>query len=125
MSRYSPPEGQIVQAFSFMLDLTPEQSREIARFFGARRLAFNSTIATIAADLEKYRETAETTIPPTFYAMRKRWNAEKRKLCVNAETGEQWWPAISKEVFTNGVKDATDAYWRWQQSRTGKIARQL
>ena len=40
--RYSPPEGQTIQAFTFALDPTDEQSAQISRFFGARRKAFNS-----------------------------------------------------------------------------------
>jgi putative transposase len=120
--RYSPPEGQILQAFSFALDPTCEQLAQIARFFGARRFAFNWTLATITADIEHYRETGESRAAPSFYALRKRWNAEKDTVCVNVDTGEVWWPEISKEVFAKGVRGATDAFWRWQQSRAGKIA---
>jgi putative transposase len=86
--RYSPSEGQVIQAFTFALDPTPEQSAQIARFFGARRKAFNWTLATITADIEHYRETGESATPPSFYSLRKRWNAEKDTVCVNDETGE-------------------------------------
>jgi putative transposase len=54
--------------------------------------------------------------------LRKRWNAEKDTVCVNDETGEVWWPEVSKEVFADGVRGATDAYWRWQKSRAGTIS---
>ena len=40
--RYYPPEGQAIQAFTFALEPTDEQSAQISRFFGARRKAFNS-----------------------------------------------------------------------------------
>ncbi len=119
--RYCPPEGQIVQAFTFALDPTDEQSAQIARFFGARRKAFNWTLEQIRCDLEHYRETGESTTPPSFYSMRKRWNAQKDRVCVNADTGAVWWREVSKEVFADGVRGATDAYWRWQQSRSGTI----
>ncbi|MHB2028499.1 MAG: IS607 family element RNA-guided endonuclease TnpB [Acidimicrobiales bacterium] len=119
--RYSPPEGQIIQAFTFALDPTPEQSAQIARFFGARRKAFNWTLDQIKAELERYRETGESGTPPTFYSLRKRWNAEKDTVCANIETGEVWWPEVSKEVFADGVRGASDAYWRWQKSRAGQI----
>ncbi len=39
--RYSPPDGQIIQAFNFALDPTLEQSATISRFFGVRREACN------------------------------------------------------------------------------------
>ncbi len=119
--RYCPPDGQIIQAFAFALDPTAEQSVQIARFFGARRKSFNWTLAKIKADLEHYRDTGESSTPPSFYALRKRWNAQKDEVCVDAATGEVWWPEVSKEVFADGVRGATDAYWRWQQSRTGVV----
>ncbi len=50
--RYCPPEGHIIQAFTFALDPTPEQAAQIARFFGARRKAFNWTLDQIKTDLE-------------------------------------------------------------------------
>ncbi|HVA70056.1 MAG TPA: IS607 family element RNA-guided endonuclease TnpB [Acidimicrobiales bacterium] len=119
--RYAPPEGHIIQAFTFALDPTDEQSAQIARFFGARRKAFNWTLDQIRCDLEHYRETGESTNAPSFYSLRKRWNAQKDSVCVNPETGEVWWPEVSKEVFADGVRGAADAYWRWQQSRAGTI----
>jgi putative transposase len=119
--KYSAPEGQIIQAFTFALDPTDEQSALIARFFGARRKAFNWTLDQIKGDLEHYRETSESTPPPSFYSLRKRWNAAKSTVCLDHDTGEVWWPEVSKEVFADGVKGATDAYWRWQKSRAGTI----
>jgi len=119
--RYSPPEGQIIQAFTFALDPTPNQRAQISRFFGARRKAFNWTLDQMKADVDRYRETGESGTPPSFYSLRKRWNAEKDTVCVNTETGEIWWSEVSKEVFADGVRGATDAYWRWQQSRAGTI----
>lgn len=120
--RYCPPDGQIIQAFTFALDPTCEQAAQIGRFFGARRFAFNWTLDQIKADLARYRETGESGVAPSFYALRKRWNGEKDAVCVDNETGETWWPEVSKEVFADGVRGATDAYWRWQQSRSGQIA---
>jgi putative transposase len=118
--KYCAPDGQIFQAFTFALDPTPDQAAQIARFFGARRKAFNWALAVITAELESYRETGESSDAPTFYGLRKRWNADKDAICVT-ETGEVWWPEVSKEVFADGVRGATDAYWRWQKSRAGKI----
>ena len=120
--RYYPPDGQIIQAFTFALDPSAEQLVQIARFFGARRFAFNWTLAQIKDDLARYHETGESTPAPSFYALRKRWNGEKDAVCVDNETGDVWWQEVSKEVFADGVRGATDAYWRWQKSRSGQIA---
>ena len=120
--RYCPPEGQIIQALTFALDPTDEQAAKISRFFGARRKAFNWTLDQMKSDLDRYHETGESGTPLSFYSLRKRWNAEKDTVCVNQNTGEVWWPEVSKEVFADGVRGATDAYWRWQKSRSGQIA---
>ena len=123
MSRsYEPPDGSVVQAFSFALDPTSEQAATIARFFGARRKAFNWGLEQIKAGIDHHKATGEETEHPSLYGLRKRWNAEKSSLCVDRETGEVWWPSVSKEVFADGVKGAVDGYWRWQRSKSGKIA---
>ena len=51
-----------------------------------------------------------------------RWNRAKDAECVDAETGQAWWPQISKEAFADGIKGAVDGYWNWQRSRAGKRA---
>jgi transposase len=45
MATFEVPEGWCVQAFRFTLDPTEEQSRSLARHFGARRMAYNWTVA--------------------------------------------------------------------------------
>ncbi len=54
--------------------------------------------------------------------LRKRWNTAKNDECVNAETGQVWWPECSKEAYADGISGAVDAYWNWQRSRAGKRA---
>ncbi|MGA9076901.1 MAG: IS607 family element RNA-guided endonuclease TnpB [Acidimicrobiales bacterium] len=119
--RYEPPDGSVVQAFSFALDPTSEQAATITRFFGARRKASNWTLEQIKAGIDHHKATGEETEHPSLYGLRKRWNAEKSSLCVDRETGEVWWPSVSKEVFADGIKGAVDGYWRWQRSKLGKI----
>lgn len=51
MPRFEVPEGWCVQAFRFTLDPTEDQARSLARHFGARRKAFNWTVATLKADM--------------------------------------------------------------------------
>jgi putative transposase len=120
--KYQPPDGWTLQAFTFAIDPTEDQAAPIARFFGARRKSYNWTLEQITADLAHYQATGETTDAPSFYGLRKRWNAEKSTLCRNENTGEIWWPSVSKEVFADGVKGAVDGYWRWQKSRAGQIS---
>lgn len=122
MARFEVPQGWAVQAFRFTLDPTEEQARALARHFGARRKAYNWTVATLKADIEAWHATGVETATPSSRVLRKRWNTVKNDVCVNAETGAVWWPRCSKEAYADGIAGAVDAYWNWQQSRSGKRA---
>jgi putative transposase len=120
MARFEVPEGWCVQAFRFTLDPTEDQARAMARHFGARRKAYNWAVATLKADIEAWRATGVETAKPSLRVLRKRWNTVKDEVCVNAETGAVWWPECSKEAYADGIGGAVDAYWNWQNSRSGK-----
>ncbi|HWF71304.1 MAG TPA: helix-turn-helix domain-containing protein, partial [Mycobacterium sp.] len=122
MAKFEVPEGWGVQAFRFTLDPTDDQSRMLARHFGARRKAFNWTVAALKADIDAWRGSGVETAKPSLRVLRKRWNTLKDEVCVNAETGQVWWPECSKEAYADGIAGAVDAYWNWQQSRAGKRA---
>jgi putative transposase len=122
MAKFEIPDGWCVQAFCFTLDPTVEQSHSLARHFGARRKAYNWTVAALKADIEQWRATGVQTAKPSLQVLRKRWNTVKADVCVNAETGAVWWPECSKEAYAGGIAGAVDAYWNWQQSRAGARA---
>lgn len=120
MAKFEIPQGWTAQAFGFTLDPTEDQSRLLARHFGARRKAYNWTVATLKADIQAWRATGVETEKPSLPALRKRWNTGKDGVCVNAETGAVWWSECSKEAYASGITGAVDAYWNWQSSRAGK-----
>ncbi|CQD24601.1 putative transposase [Mycobacterium lentiflavum] len=122
MGRFEVPEEWSVQAFRFTLDPTAEQSVALARHFGARRKAYNWTVAALKADIEAWHATRIETAKPSLRVLRKRWNTVKNDVCVNAETDAVWWPECSKEAYADGIAAAVDGYWNWQQSRSGKRA---
>lgn len=122
VARFEIPEGWTAQAFQFTLDPTVEQAACVRRQFGGRRKARNWAVATLKADLAAFHATGVETERPSLAAMRKRWNQVKDTECCNPETGEVWWPEISKEAFADGIKAAVDAYWNWQTSRAGTRA---
>ncbi|AXO21651.1 transposase (plasmid) [Mycobacterium avium subsp. hominissuis] len=122
MARFEVPEGWTVQAFRFTLDPTEDQARALARHFGARRKAFNWTVATLKADIASWHATGVESAKPSFRVMRDRWNQVKDQVCVNADTGQVWWRECSKEAYADGVRGAVDAYWNWQRSRAGTRA---
>jgi putative transposase len=120
MARFEVPDGWTVQAFKFTLDPSEDQARSLARHFGARRKAYNWTVATLKADLEAWHATGVDTAKPSLRVLRKRWNTVKDDVCANAETGTPWWRECSKEAYADGIDGAVDAYWNLQTSRSGK-----
>ncbi len=122
MAKFEVPEGWCVQAFRFTLDPTEDQARSLARHFGARRKAYNWTVATLKADIDAWHTAGTQTAKPSLRVLRKRWNTVKDDVCVNAETGAVWWRECSKEAYADGIAGAVDAYWNWQTSRAGKRA---
>jgi putative transposase len=120
MAKFEIPEGWTVQAFRFTLDPTDDQSRMLARHFGARRKAYNWTVAALKADIVGWHATGIQTAKPSLRVLRKRWNTVKNEVCVNADTGTMWWRKCSKEAYADGIDGAVDAYWNWQNSRSGK-----
>jgi putative transposase len=120
MARFEVPEGWTVQAFKFTLDPTDDQARSLARHFGARRKAYNWTVATLKGDIQAWRETGVETSKPSLRVLRKRWNMVKDEVCVNPETGAVWWRECSKEAYADGIDGGVDAYWNGQTSRSGR-----
>jgi putative transposase len=122
MARFEIPDGWCVQAFRFTLDPTEDQARALARHFGARRKAYNWTVAALKTDIAQWHATGVETEKPSLRVLRKRWNTVKDDVCVNAETGHPWWGECSKEAYADGIAGAVDAYWNWQTSRSGTRA---
>ncbi len=116
MAKFEVPDGWTVQAFRFTLDPTNDQARSLARHFGARRKAYNWTVATLKGDIQAWHANGIETAKPSLRVLRKRWNTVKDEVCVNAETGRVWWPECSKEAYADGIAGAVDAYWNWQSA---------
>ena len=119
MARFEVPDGMVVQAFQFTLDLTGKQASRVRRQFGGRRYAYNWTVRTMKADIAAFHADGAEAPAPSMIGLRKRWNQAKDTECVDAATGEIWWPEVSKEAFADGIAGAVDTYWNWQKSRAG------
>jgi putative transposase len=121
-ARFEVPAGWTVQAFQFALDCSPEQAACVRRQFGGRRYARNWAVRTLIEDLAAHHLTGQVSAKPSLPGLRKRFNQVKDRDCVDAETGQVWWPEISKEAFADGIRAAVEAYWNWQTSRAGTRA---
>lgn len=77
MAKFEIPDGWTVQAFRFTLDPTADQAHLLARHFGARRKAYNWTIATLKADIEAWHADGTESAKPSLRVLRKRWNTVK------------------------------------------------
>ena len=107
-----------MQAFAFALDCSPEQAACVRRQFGGRRYARNWAVRTLKDDLDRYRETGEETEKPSLPGCGNAGTGQGRRV-LDAETGQVWWPEISKEAFADGIKGAVDGYWNWQSPVPG------
>ena len=103
MARFEIPDGMVVQAFRFALDLTPGQEAGVRRQFGGRRYAYSWAVRTMKADLAAFHATGAEARAPLMMGLRKRWNQAKNIECVDRETGEMWWREVSKEAFADGI----------------------
>ena len=118
-SRYEPMPGRTVQAFNFALDPKADQESSIRRHFGARRYAYNWTVAEMRRELALHRECGVSFGLPSLARFRKRWNRGKHRLAVDSG-GHPWWQEVSKEAFSGGIADAVTGYWNWQKGRSGR-----
>lgn len=73
MPKFEVPDGWTVQAFRFTLDPTEDQAKALARHFGARRKAYNWTVATLKADIQAWHASGTVTAKPSLRVLRKRW----------------------------------------------------
>jgi putative transposase len=119
MVRFEVPDGMVVQAFQFTLDLTGKQASMVRRQLGGRRYAYNWAVRTMKADITAFHADGAKTPAPSMIGLRKRWNQVKDTECVDGATGEVWSAEVSKEAFADGIAGAVDAYWNWQKSRAG------
>ena len=115
MAKFEVPDGTTVQAFRFTLDPTEDQSRSLARHFGARRKAFNWAVAALKADIEAWRASGVESEKPSLQALRKCWNTGKDQVCVNADTGAPWWQECSRRPTP------TASRVRWMPIGTGRV----
>ena len=124
MAGFVVPEGWVVQAYRYALDLTPTQESMVRSHTGAARFARNHMLAFVKAVMEQ--RAAEQTygiegddLTPmlgwTLPSLRKTWNARKEKVAP-------WWSENSKEAYSTGLDSLARSLDGWSTSRKGTRA---
>ena len=101
------------EAVRVALDPTPAQERRLASHAGGARFAYNAMLAHVKGSIDR-GEKPEWS----FWSLRKRWNAEKDTLAVDAD-GYPWWQENSKEAYSSGIEALAKGLSNWSKSRKG------
>ena len=101
------------EAVKVALDPTPAQERRLLSHAGGARFAYNTMLAHVKAALD-----AGEKLDWSFYSLRKRWNADKDTLAVDAE-GSPWWQENSREAYYSGIEALAKGLSNWSKSRRG------
>ena len=101
------------EAVKVVLDPTPTQEQRLLSRAGASRFAYNVMLAHVKDSIDR-GEKPEWS----FWSLRKRWNAEKDTLAVDAE-GSPWWQENSKEAYSSGIEALSKGLSNWSKSRRG------
>ena len=101
----------MLEAVKVALGPTPTQERLLLSHAGAARFAFNVMLAHVKDSIDR-GEKPEWS----FWSLRKRWNAEKDTLAVDAE-GSPWWQENSKEAYSSGIEALSKGLSNWSKSR--------
>lgn len=130
--------AEVMRAFRYALDPTPEQGQMLWRCAGNARLAYNFALSEKMSAHQRWREEFDAlvasgrtkaqarsqlrgkiTIPSKREAI-KTFNALSDD--PNAEGGAPWRKEIPSYVFQSGMDDADHAWKNWLESRSGKRA---
>ena len=101
------------EAVKVALDPTPAQERRLLSHAGGARFAYNTMLAHVKGAI-----AAGEKPEWSFYSLRKRWNAGKDTLAVDAE-GSPWWADNSKEAYSSGIEALSKGLLNWSKSRRG------
>ena len=109
-------------AYRFTLDLNPGQEAQLTRAVGAARVAFNTVLAEVKANLdtraaEKTQWGTPVTEPLNWsaYGLQSVWKDAR-------DTSAPWWGEVSRWAFNTGTAQLAAALKNWSDSRRGTRA---
>ena len=114
--KFEIPTGWIARGFAFEVAWPddPDAASKIRSQFGGRRFAYSWALAQVKADMDaKKADPSHVSVPWNLYALRKRFNAEKRVIAP-------WWQENSKEAYSTGIADLCTALKNWSESKSAR-----
>jgi putative transposase len=112
------PSGWTVTAAKFEVAWPgePQRAALVRSHFGARRFAFNWGLAQVKADLNAAgADAGHESLDWELGALRKVWNQAKHEVAP-------WWATNSKEAYSAGLADLSQALSNWNASKHGQRA---
>jgi len=116
--------GSFQRAYKIALDPTPTQTRALLSHCGGARVAFNTMLAAVRANLdqrsaERSYGIADEDLTPSMswskISLRNEWVARRDQVAP-------WWPQNAREAYTSGCFTLAQALDNWSKSRKGARA---
>ncbi|HUY60839.1 MAG TPA: IS607 family element RNA-guided endonuclease TnpB, partial [Candidatus Dormibacteraeota bacterium] len=107
--------SMVRQALRFALDPTAAQRRDLARYAGTSRYAYNWGLERAQAALDARPAGDRARAWPSAMSQHQEWNRWKK-----GPAGIPWWPAVSKCVAQEAFRDLERGMRACWESRAGK-----
>ena len=112
----TPEAAPLVKTHKIRLRPTARQVRQFHRNFAYRRRAYNFAVAFgRERAAEEKKKPKEKRRYPHKNEIEKEWNKQKKTICVDKETGEEWWrephQLAAKQAITHDYPAAI-AHWK-------------
>ncbi|WIB65977.1 IS607 family element RNA-guided endonuclease TnpB (plasmid) [Curtobacterium sp. MCBD17_040] len=116
--------GSHQRAYRFALDPTPAQVRALLSHAGAARVAFNTMLAVVRANLDQRTAERSYGIPDVELTPSLSWSkvSLRNGWVARRDTVAPWWPENAREAYTSGCFALAAALDNWSKSRSGTRA---
>ncbi|MGW8431725.1 IS607 family element RNA-guided endonuclease TnpB [Curtobacterium citreum] len=116
--------GTVQRAYKVALDPTPTQTRALLSHAGAARVAFNTMLAVVRANLEQRTAERSYGIPDAELTPSLSWSKVSLRNGWVARRDEvaPWWPENAREAYTSGCFALAAALDNWAKSNKGTRA---
>ncbi|WP_349815168.1 IS607 family element RNA-guided endonuclease TnpB [Curtobacterium sp. MCBD17_040] len=116
--------GSHQRAYRFALDPTPAQTRALLSHAGAARVAFNTMLAVVRANLDQRTAERSYGIPDVELTPSLSWSkvSLRNGWVARRDTVAPWWPENAREAYTSGCFALAAALDNWSKSRNGARA---